>query len=240
MVCRKKVLIFQTDVMTPMGDSLHEGSREIKEESQVVPRFLMSGEVELFELGNALVTDKSFYVCDRSFPLQSISDVEVIYHQRSWMPVVAPLFAALSFELAAVFMHKSSLYLGVVGFMLVAAATFWKGGLRYTIALDTAMGYIRAMTSSDRVMVESLQQVLGKAVERAHQRSSSIVSEAPVFRIMPGKGQRTAPSAENGVVAGRPALVAKKPSQSVRPEQTRPYMVAGNTLRKLAVAGSSH
>lgn len=199
----------------------------------------MSGEIELFELGNALITDKSFYVRDRSFPLQSISDIEVIYHRRGWMPIAAPLFAAFTFQLAAVSMHKSGLYLGVVGFILVAALAFWKGGLRYTIALDTAMGYIRAMTSSDRVMVESLQMVLGKAVERAHEQASKVVSEAPVFRIVPGKGQRTAQTAENAV-AGRPTLVAKKASQSVHPAQMQPYAVAGNTLRKLAVAGSSH
>jgi hypothetical protein len=198
----------------------------------------MSAEVELFELGNALVTDKSFYVRHRSFPLQSISDVEVIYHPRTWMPVVAPLFAALSFELAAVSMHKSSLYVGVLVFMLVTAAAFWKGGLRYTIALETVSGHVRAMTSTDRFMVESLQQVLGTAVRRAHQQAAQFSQEAPVFRILPGKAQRTQDAAQTAVAAGRPMLVAKKASQSVRPEQMRPYAVGGNSMRKLAIAGS--
>ena len=198
----------------------------------------MSGEVELFELGNAMVTDRSFYVRHRSFPLQSISGVEVIYHPRTWMPVVAPLFAALSFELAAVSMHRSSLYLGVLVFMLVTAAAFWKGGLRYTIALETAAGHVRPMTSSDRFMIESLQQVLGTAVRRAHQQAAApSVQEAPVFRIVPGKSQRNAAAAESAVASGRPTLVAKKPSQSVYPVPQRPYAVGGYSMRKLAGSG---
>jgi hypothetical protein len=196
----------------------------------------MSNEVELFDLGNVLVTNKSFYVLHRSFPLQSISDVEVIYHPRNWMPVVAPLFAALSFELAALSMHRSSLYLGVLVFMLVTAVTFWKGGLRYTIALNTAAGHIQPMTSSDRIMVESLQQVLGTAVRRAHQEAAQASTQAPVFRVVAGKAQRTAEAAD---AAGRPMLVAKKASQSVHITQTRPYAVGENSMGKLAAAGSS-
>ncbi len=199
----------------------------------------MSGEVELFDLGNVLVTNKSFYVLHRSIPLQSISDVEVIYHPRNWMPVVAPLFAALSFELAAVSMHKSSLYLGVLLFMLVTAVAFWKGGLRYTIALETASGHIQPMTSSDRVMVESLQQVLGAAVRRARQEATQGATQTPLFHVVAGKAQRGADKAIADGPTGRPVLVARKASQSVHPAQMRPYAVGGNSMRKLAAAGSS-
>lgn len=196
----------------------------------------MSGEVELFDLGNVLVTNKSFYVLHRSFPLRSISDVEVIYHKRNWMPVVTPLFAALSFELAAISTHRSSLYLGVLVCMLVTAAAFWKGGLRYTIAIETAAGYVQPMTSSNRILVESLQQVLRAAVRRAHQDAGQASAQAPVFRVVAGKAQRT----EGGVnPVGRPVLVAKKASQSVHPAQTRPYAVGGKFKGKLAAAGSA-
>lgn len=192
----------------------------------------MSGEIGLFERGNVFVTDKCLYVLHRSFPLQSISDVEVIYHRRPWLPVVAPLLAVLNFELAALLMHRSSLWLGALVFMLVMVAAFWKGGLRYTIALETTSGYIRPMTSSDRAMVESLQQVLGTAVRMAHQKAETPSGTAPllhilpVLRSVPGKAQCASQDAENAIVsgrqmagrptAGRPMLVVRKPAQTVR------------------------
>ena len=200
----------------------------------------MSGEIELFDLGNVLVTNKSFHVCHRSIPLQSISDVEVIYHQRNWMPVVAPFVAALSLELAALSMHRSSLYVGVLALMLVTLVAFYKGGLRYTIALDTTAGHIRTMSSRDRIMIESLQQVLGTAVRRAHQEAAQASNQPPVFRVLAGKAQRRSETAAAAVSAGRPVLVVRKASQTVHPAAPmRSYAVGENSPRKLAAAGSS-
>ena len=204
----------------------------------------MSGEIELFDRGNVLVTDKSFYVRHRTFPLLSISDVEVIYHSRNWMPVAAPLFAALSFEVCALSMHRNALYSGVVLCLLVAAAAVWKGGLRYTVALQTAAGYVRPLTSSDRRMVESLSHILGAAMRRAHQQAAAAPIENPVFRVLAGKAQRAAGLASIeglektlGASAGGPLLVARKPVQPARPSAGAG--MNGRGMRRLALAASS-
>ena len=98
----------------------------------------MSNEVELFDLGNVLVTNKSFYVLHRSFPLQSISNVEVIYHQRNWMPVVAPFVRRPELRAGSPLHAQEQPVCGRTGVDACDGwLTFYKGGLRYTIALDT-------------------------------------------------------------------------------------------------------
>jgi hypothetical protein len=156
----------------------------------------MSREVELFNANNVVVTDKRFSAGHRRFSMEDIRSVEVIYRARTWTPLLTLLLTAASFEAFGVSLEESGLQLTAVALLMLAATVFWKGGPRYSIALDTKDGHATPLTSSDRVFVETLGQVMQFTLERTGERAApardvfSLAAERrAAFRVVPGKVQ---------------------------------------------------
>jgi hypothetical protein len=149
----------------------------------------MPWETELFNLGEVVVTDKRFTVRQQSFSLESIFGVQVVYHARTWFPVLAPLLAAFVFVCSAIRLTQPAYHLAALAFTVTTFALFWTGGPSYTIALETEQGHIEPLTSTDRFFVESISQVLYYAVHSESEKSLGRYpsSRRPPLRIVAGK-----------------------------------------------------
>jgi hypothetical protein len=156
----------------------------------------MSWEAVLFNSDNVLLTNQRFSVGRRTFSMESIQSAEVIYRGRNWMPMLALLLMAGSLELCGLSLEIPGLQVAAVMTMMLVATVFWKGGPRYTIALDTPQGQIKPLTSSDRQLVESVGQVMQFTLQRAgEERSpwkdpiSTAAHRRSAFQVLPGKFQ---------------------------------------------------
>jgi hypothetical protein len=155
----------------------------------------MSLEMELFNFGEVRITDKSVRVRERAFSMESLIGVEVLYRNRSWSPVLMSLMASIVCEVAGHSVQNVGLHIAALVFLIMTATLFWNGGPRYTIALDTAEGYFMPMTSADRLFVESIAQVVGKALRNDTQyapvrKPAASIVQMPAFQLVTPKPQR--------------------------------------------------
>lgn len=159
----------------------------------------MSSKNELFNLRDVVITEERMSVGHRSFSMESIRNVEVVYHFRTWSTVVGLLVTAANFEAFGLSLGKPGLQLGALALLILAGVAFWIGGPRYSLALETEQGRINPIHSADRFFVEAvgqtMQMILGRSHEYAGPRKVSCrpavrrnpVPEIPPFRVLPGK-----------------------------------------------------
>ena len=160
----------------------------------------MSLEMELFNFGDVRITDKNVHVRRRHFSMEDLISVEVVYRNRPWSPVLMSLMASIVCEVAGRSGESFGLHIAALVFLVVTATLFWTGGPRYTIALDTTGGYFMPLTSADRFFVESVSQVLYRALENDTEKAPvrrpaavRTVQQQTAFQLLPAKSERMQP-----------------------------------------------
>jgi hypothetical protein len=133
----------------------------------------MFHEVQFLSLGEVTVTDRRLSVGGQSFSLEGLENVEVIYRHRNWMPELTLIAASALFGVFGLAMDRPLFQIAAVVLLMMTGIVFWNGGPRYAIALDTKNGRITPLTSSDRILVESVGQFLQNQFVQSKRRPDS-------------------------------------------------------------------